>query len=210
VLGAEASVQIDIFWLDAKQGDVLMLCSDGLTTMVPESRIAELLAADSDCEQIAQSLVNAAIVAGGEDNVTTILFRIGPRDQAAVPASREILTRDPDLEPDESDRPRRSTRSRSLRAVAALAVLGMLAAGFVAGLRWAHFVGADETTGQVAVYQGLPIDLFAGVKLYHEVSESPVAYASLDAATRKQLFDHRIRSKSSAEAAVRAAEQQSP
>jgi protein phosphatase len=210
VLGAEASVQIDIFWLDAKQGDVLMLCSDGLTTMVPESRIAELLAADSDCEQIAQSLVNAAIVAGGEDNVTTILFRIGPRDQAAVPASREILTRDPDLEPDESDRPRRSTRSRSLRAVAALAVLGMLAAGFVAGLRWAHFVGADETTGQVAVYQGLPIDLFAGVKLYHEVSESPVAYASLNTATRKQLFDHRIRSQSSAEAAVRAAEQQSP
>ena len=89
-------------------------------------------------------------------------------------------------------------------------MLGILAVGFVAGLRWAHFVGADETTGHVAVYQGLPIDLFAGVKLYHVVSESTVAYASLDTATRKQLFDHRIRSKSSADAAVRAAEQQSP
>jgi len=41
VLGAEAGVQIDIFWLDAKEGDLLMLCSDGLTTMVPESRIAD-------------------------------------------------------------------------------------------------------------------------------------------------------------------------
>jgi serine/threonine protein phosphatase PrpC len=209
VLGAEASVQIDIFWLDAQQGDVLMLCSDGLTTMVPESRIAELLASDRNCEQIAESLADAAIAAGGEDNVTAIVFRIGPRDEATA-ANREILTRDPDLEPDESDRPGRSTRSRVLRTVAALAVLGLLAGGFVAGLRWAHFVGADETTGHVAVYQGLPIDLFAGVKLYHEVSESPVAYASLDAATRKQLFDHRIRSKSSAEAAVRAAEQKSP
>ena len=76
--------------------------------------------------------------------------------------------------------------------------------GLVEPLVW------NETTGHVAIYQGLPIDLFGGVKLYREVSESTLAYASLSAATRKQLFDHRIRSESDAKAAVRRAEQAGP
>ena len=96
---------------------------------------------------------------------------------------RTILTSDPDLEPDE----RRTVAARRLRAVLLRALA--LGAGRApgggrggVGLRRSHFVGADETTGHVDVYQGLPIDLFAGIKLYHEVSESTRAYASLDPA----------------------------
>ena len=209
-LGADTDVQVDIFWLDAADGDVVLLCSDGLTTMVAEAEIARLLAVDGEAERVAQSLVDAALAAGGEDNVTAIVFRIGVSEQSAT-GTRQILTSDPDLEPpDDDDPPRRSGKRRLVRALVLLAVLGLLAGGFAVGLRKAHFVGADETTGQVAVYQGLPIDLFAGVKLYHVVSESPLAYASLNAATRKKLLDHTIRSESSALAAVRAAQQQAP
>jgi protein phosphatase len=210
VLGADPNVRVDIFWLDAAEDDVLLLCSDGLTTMVPEARIAELLAQPGDCEMIAQSLVDAALAAGGEDNVTAVVFRIGPRAESEQHTPREILTSDPDLAPaDDGDRPH-SRRRRLLRTFTALAVLALIAVGIAAGLREAHFVGADETTGHVAIYQGLPIELFGGVKLYHEVSDSTLAYASLDAATRKSLFDHRIRSESDAQAAVTSAERTSP
>ena len=82
VLGAEATVQVDTFWLEAQDGDVVLLCSDGLTDMVAEEEFAKLLAADKSCEQIARDLVRAALAQGGEDNVTTVLFRIGPEPGA--------------------------------------------------------------------------------------------------------------------------------
>jgi PPM family protein phosphatase len=210
VLGAESEVQVDIFWLDGADGDVLLLCSDGLTTMVPEARIAELLGSVHGCESAAERLVAAALDAGGEDNITAVLFRIGPREEAQDRSPREILTSDPDLEPPDDPPAARSRGRTVLRALVAVLLLALIGTAIGVGLREAHFVGADETTGHVAIYQGLPVDLFGGVKLYHEVSESRLAYASLDAATRKQLFDHRIRSKSSAEAAVRDAERAGP
>jgi serine/threonine protein phosphatase PrpC len=208
VLGAEATVQVDTFWLDAREGDLVLLCSDGLTDMVLERDLIGILAGDRSCEQLAEELVRAALGGGGEDNVTVVLFRIGPAAEAEPAARRQVLTTDPDLEP-EDDGSGRSRVQTLLRVLAATAVVVLLGVAAVAGLRWAHFVGADEATGHVVVYQGLPVELFAGVKLYHEVQDTKIAYASLDQATRKQLFDHRIRSRSDAEsAAARAGEQQ--
>jgi PPM family protein phosphatase len=207
VLGAEATVQVDTFWLQAQDGDLILLCSDGLTDMVPEDEFARILDKPGDCDAIAKELVGAALAGGGEDNVTVVLFRIGERDGDPVAASRQVLTSDPDLEPEEG----RGGRRRTLMwVVATLAVVIALGAGSVAFLRWAHFVGADEASGHVAVYQGLPIELFANIKLYHEVLDTPIAYASLDPATRKKLFDHTIRSKASAVAAAEHAGQPQP
>ena len=208
VLGAEATVQVDTFWLDAQDGDVVLLCSDGLTDMVAEEEFAKLLAADKSCEQIARDLVRAALAQGGEDNVTTVLFRIGPsQTEAAQP--RTVLTQDPDLEPvdDGGDRSRKRT---VLRVMTTLGVIAILGAGSIYFLRWAHFVGADESSGHVAVYQGLPIDLFGGVKLYHEVSDTHIAYAALNQATREKLFDHTIRSDASARSVAESAGSSGP
>jgi PPM family protein phosphatase len=202
VLGAEANVTVDTFWLQAEDGDLVLLCSDGLTDMVSEQEFASVLARDASCEQIARDLVRAALARGGEDNVTTVLFRIGPQQQRDEAPQRTVLMEDPDLERREAEGRRGSTRRTVLRVVAAVAVIGAIGAGCVFFLRWAHFVGADESSGHVAVYQGLPIDLYGGVKLYHEVFETHTAYASLDQATRAQLFDHRIRSASSARKAA--------
>jgi protein phosphatase len=73
-----------------------------------------------------------------------------------------------------------------------------LAVGTLVGLRESHFIGADTSTGRVAIYQGVPFDLPFGVRLYHVVYESTVSYASLTARQRQALFDHTLRSNSSA------------
>jgi protein phosphatase len=207
VLGAEATVQVDTFWLQAQADDLIMLCSDGLTDMVSEDEFARILGRPGDCEAIAQELVRAALAGGGEDNVTVVLFRIGERDAQQTETRRQVLTSDPDLEPEDTGG---GSRRTLMWAVATVAVLVALGAGSVAFLRWAHFVGADEASGRVAVYQGVPIDLFAGLKLYHEVQDTPVAYASLDPATRRKLFDHTIRSEASAVAAAEHAGEPQP
>jgi len=209
VLGAEASVQVDTFWLEAQDGDLVLLCSDGLTDMVPEEEFAKLLASDKGCEQIARDLVRAALAQGGEDNVTTVLFRIGPRRSPEAGQPRTVLTQDPDLELPAEDRGG-SRRRTMLRVLTMLGVIAILGAGSIYFLRWAHFVGADQSSGHVAVYQGLPIDLFAGVKLYHEVSDTHISYAALDQATRQKLFDHTIRSDASARSVAESAGSSGP
>jgi PPM family protein phosphatase len=209
VLGAEATVQVDTFWLDAQDGDVVLLCSDGLTDMVAEEEFAKLLAADKSCEQIARDLVRAALAQGGEDNVTTVLFRIGPSRAQEAAQPRTVLTQDPDLEPVDGGGGR-SRKRTVMRVMTTLGVIAILGAGSIYFLRWAHFVGADESSGHVAVYQGLPIDLFGGVKLYHEVSDTHIAYAALNQATRKKLFDHTIRSAASARSVAESAGSSGP
>jgi serine/threonine protein phosphatase PrpC len=56
-------------------GDQLLLCTDGLTDMVPESHIAEILRTDVSAQAVCDELVAAALAAGGKDNVTVVLAR---------------------------------------------------------------------------------------------------------------------------------------
>ena len=60
--------------VDLADGDVLLLCTDGLTKHVPDERIGQLLASGS-AESVAQSLVDAALQGGGSDNVTVIVAK---------------------------------------------------------------------------------------------------------------------------------------
>jgi protein phosphatase len=76
-LGAREEVEIDIHEHELRDGDVLLLCSDGLTGMVPESEITDILTHDHDAQSAADRLVASANEHGGEDNVTVILVRIG-------------------------------------------------------------------------------------------------------------------------------------
>jgi serine/threonine protein phosphatase PrpC len=59
-------------------GDMLLLCSDGLTTMIPDDDIARILAeAEGDVSRAANALVGAANERGGEDNITVVLLKFG-------------------------------------------------------------------------------------------------------------------------------------
>ncbi len=192
-LGTDDSVEVDTFSLGARDGDVVLLCSDGLNTMVPESTIATVLAEQEPAATIARNLVRAALAGGGEDNVTAVVFRVGKVDRHAEPDRAETGHILPQSIPEDDEE--RGPRLRTvLAAVAAVALAVAVAVVALVGLRQSHFIGADTATGRVAVYQGVPFDLPFGVHLYHVVYESTVSYATLTPRQRKTLFDHALRS----------------
>jgi protein phosphatase len=75
-LGPEASVQVDLETFQARDGDVFLVCSDGLTSMIPESRLAPILTRSGSLEEAGHALIDAANDAGGRDNITVVLFRL--------------------------------------------------------------------------------------------------------------------------------------
>jgi protein phosphatase len=91
-LGTEADVDVDTFTVDAQPGDVFLLCSDGLTTMVGEEHIVDVVGQHrNDLERAAKQLIADANRSGGEDNVTVVFFEIVERgaqtdETARIPA----------------------------------------------------------------------------------------------------------------------------
>jgi serine/threonine protein phosphatase PrpC len=76
-LGTDPDVDVDTFVVDAQEGDLFVICSDGLTSMVSDEDILELLEKyHDDLDRAAKSLVAAANRAGGEDNITIVAFTI--------------------------------------------------------------------------------------------------------------------------------------
>ncbi|MDX6486550.1 MAG: family protein phosphatase [Gaiellaceae bacterium] len=76
-LGTDPDVDVDTFTIDTQEGDVFLLCSDGLTTMVDDDDIFALLDRHhDDLDRAAKSLVSAANREGGEDNITAIAIAI--------------------------------------------------------------------------------------------------------------------------------------
>jgi protein phosphatase len=67
-----------------RTGDRLLLCSDGLTSMVPDDVIRDLLVRGATDEETCSALVSAALAAGGRDNVTVVLGEVGARRQGAL------------------------------------------------------------------------------------------------------------------------------
>jgi protein phosphatase len=75
-LGPEAVVDVDTWTFPAQAGDVFLLCSDGLTSMVGEARIRELLEEHAELRQAGQALIDEANERGGRDNISVVLFRL--------------------------------------------------------------------------------------------------------------------------------------
>ncbi|MGI8864381.1 MAG: Stp1/IreP family PP2C-type Ser/Thr phosphatase [Solirubrobacteraceae bacterium] len=75
-LGPEPTVEVDTWTYPANAGDVVMLCSDGLTSMIVEELITETLANATSLEAAADELIAQANEAGGRDNITVVLFRL--------------------------------------------------------------------------------------------------------------------------------------
>lgn len=75
--GASAQAKPDIIELELAPGDVLLLCSDGLWDMLPDVELAQLLLAHQDLNMLTTALIEAANLAGGEDNISVALARLG-------------------------------------------------------------------------------------------------------------------------------------
>jgi PPM family protein phosphatase len=90
-VGTERAIEADVFSLPGEVGDLFLLCSDGLTDMLSEAEIADVLVAgERDPETAARALVDAANAHGGEDNITVVLFELveGAPEEAAASGDR--------------------------------------------------------------------------------------------------------------------------
>lgn len=89
-LGVDEQVQVDVYDVDLAAGDRVLLCSDGLTSMVRPNDIARILRREDDPTRAAEALVDAANAAGGEDNVTAVVLAASddaPAEEGAAVAT---------------------------------------------------------------------------------------------------------------------------
>lgn len=228
-LGADSTVEVDTWTYPVRDGDILLLCSDGLTSMVTEKEITDILDVAGSLEEAAPRLIAEANAAGGRDNITVVLSRLeevdGNRgldsptivgaatpqpDQGRVQAvatrprakpARVVPARRPPREPVAERRgPRYSKPLAALLATAIVA--GLLLAGGYLATRQLYFVGTN-TQGIVTIYRGLPYDLPAGIPLYETVYVSGVPATYVPSDRRGAVFSNQLRSQSSAIALVR-------
>jgi PPM family protein phosphatase len=88
-LGPEGAVEVDTRSFSGRGGDVYLLCSDGLTTMVAEDRVAQELREGGALRETGEALIAAANEAGGRDNITVLLLRLEELDTSAAPATEQ-------------------------------------------------------------------------------------------------------------------------
>lgn len=93
--GGRSTPTADKWLIPAQTGDRLLLCSDGLTGEVTDQLISAILASSSTAREAAHALLDAALAAGGRDNVTVIVI-----DALAVTGAEDALPRDDDTRPD--------------------------------------------------------------------------------------------------------------
>ena len=91
-LGPEPDVEVDTYTMTGRDGDVYLLCSDGLTGMISDDEVASILRSAAGLDEAAEALIRAANQSGGKDNITVVLFRLGDgEDGGAAAAPDETL-----------------------------------------------------------------------------------------------------------------------
>ena len=198
-LGTEPLAHIDEFEVDLSLGDVLFLCSDGLSGPVSDPAILKALSRDDPADAAAR-LIAEARKQGGPDNITAVVLRLEDAEDVGEGAPEEetlvmppvadptVATADPSLnagadlpaEPDSAAAPEpRPSRpaGRGLGWLALLLVLLVLVA-FAGALTLStvFFVGVED--GRLAVYSGLPIEI-GPIPLHAVYRRSARSYAML-------------------------------
>ena len=165
-LGSDPAMYADHFQLNIEEGDRLILCSDGLSSMVPDGDIETIASQSSTAQICTDNLVDAALAAGGGDNVTVVVVDVVDDGRIKTLISKR--------------------RRNLIAAVIALAV-ALVLAGVIAAVSIAHsvFLGvnSDDT---VAIYTGVHAD-FLGIKLYHVEDTTSVKLSDLPDDTRNRL-----------------------
>jgi protein phosphatase len=101
-LGTDPDVDVDAFTFEAQAGDIFLLCSDGLTTMVDAGAIADLVLRNRhDLREATHALIAAANDHGGDDNVTAVLFEV--TEAGAAGDTRELPAIAVVSDPDDAD-----------------------------------------------------------------------------------------------------------
>ncbi len=171
-LGTDADMEVDTYEIKLDGGDRLLLCSDGLTSMLLDVHIEEILRRPASAHDAALELIASANEAGGYDNISVIVVDIEGESATKL-------------------RERASHRKRTALAVVGwltLFVLILAAVGYgtYAHARSSYFL--TETDGVVVIYQGVPGEL-AGQSLRWELARTATPVDSLPPAIQRRLAD---------------------
>jgi serine/threonine protein phosphatase PrpC len=103
-LGTDPDVDVDTFAVDAQPGDIYLICSDGLSSMVDSRDIEEILRRNrTDLEGASRALIQAANRGGGEDNITAVLFAVEEGESGLQTSEPDEHTRELAPIPEEED-----------------------------------------------------------------------------------------------------------
>ncbi|MDY0087561.1 MAG: Stp1/IreP family PP2C-type Ser/Thr phosphatase [Coriobacteriia bacterium] len=165
-LGTDPNMYADIYEIDASPGDRLLLCSDGLTGMLTDEQIAEMLGEYGDPELAARALVDAANDAGGHDNISVVIVDISGTAHVTP------------------GRPHRTWLAVLIWTLALLAVVSIAVGGTYRYASDRAFLIAED--GVVVVYRGLPGE-FASVSLNWRAEETTIPVSLLDPVAASRL-----------------------
>ena len=144
-IGSDIHMRPDIYELNVDAGDRILLCSDGLSSMISNNAIESIMRRQSDAQHCADELVTAALENGGADHVPVVV--------ADVPGFSEVREK------------KRAHKSRVFYIGLAIALVAVI---FAAGFGGYAFISNSayliEENGKVSVYRGTPDD-FMGIKL---------------------------------------------
>lgn len=172
-LGLDPYVQPDLYELNVGSGDRLMLCSDGLYSMVDDANMKQILCENPDPQQCADALVERALAHGGTDNITAVVT-----DIAGYSAERN----------------RKFARRAKVTAAIIVALMVVLIGGMAAlfGFWVNNSAYLDNVDGKVAIHKGVPGD-FLGIEFAQLEEVTDVNVADLQPGTAQRLSEEGIR-----------------
>lgn len=172
-LGSNPHTSPDLYEINVEPGDRLLLCSDGLSGMLEDYEIKDVLSRISDPQQCASQLVNEANEAGGMDNITAVVVDVTGFADA-----------------------RRRTIARRTKVTAGLLVglLALIMGGAVLAFDYMvdHSAYLTEENGKVAIYKGIPGEVL-GMSFTSLVEVTQINVGDLQPGTASRLTEGVIR-----------------
>lgn len=174
-LGLDPRIHADLYELTVDSGDRLMLCSDGLYSLVDDTDIRRIMASTTHPQEAANALTEAALAAGGNDNVSVIVV-----DAVGSKKRHHKLAR--------------KTRIAAITTIIGLVLL-LGAAAFSLNWWMTNSAYLGEVDGNVAVYQGIPGQVLGmGYSRLDEVTDVPMD--ALQPGTAARIREQDIRCES--------------
>lgn len=164
-LGSDPAMYADHFQLNIEEGDRLILCSDGLSSMIPDAEIEAVATQSPTAQLCTDNLVDAALAAGGGDNVTVVVV-----DVVDDGRMRDLVRR----------------RRRNLLIGLAGIVVALVAACCIGAFIIMNSLFLGVYDGRVAIYTGVP-ESFLGIDLYRLYDETAISIGDLPADTQNRL-----------------------
>ena len=181
-LGSDPHMQPDTYRMRVEPGDRLLLCSDGLSSMIDDTAIEAILGFNPDPTAACDALVDEALAAGGLDNITVIVV-----DPLGNEAGADVLAEEASAKK-QKKRAKKPGAKRSFApliwALAFVAVVAAACGGFYYYAQNSYYLIAED--GCVVLYQGLPGD-FAGLTLSWEVEATDIDTSLLAPTTASRL-----------------------